>query len=200
MTRSIAYGLALTTACVATACVDVKADYNDWIIRTNYTRGNGVTETSDASSDAEGDGSVGGFTQTYFMACVSDLGDESVTEATEFTATATYSPPADEGGNGTFDFSDAALMVGATSLSQTVESPAVVNGSPVVGGFATVNFGAVTIPGAADPIGGADIVFSSLVLNFKVGPGDHICASLTGQLTSPDNEMLMPTTDRKSVV
>ena len=170
------------SAWLGTACVDPKTDYDDWLIRTTNLR-NQTAPENDASYEASLPD--GGFTQLYYMACVSQLTDSTITEATIFVANATFTP-AETGGGGTFDLTDTALQFGATNLSQTVGPQVVETGIPVsADGVAVINYGMTTIPAAANPLQNGIVVFGALTLTFQIGPGDNLCALATGNYTAP---------------
>jgi hypothetical protein len=181
----MAWFLALGTAALgggAGACVNPKGDYNDWISRTANAPTSGFP-TSDASTET---GPVGGFTQTYLMACTSELVQDDVKKATLFSATITYRPSG-PGLAGTLDFSNQSLKVGATSFSDQVGYVATVNNNTVTpDGRCDVHFGANTIPGSADPVNpGTDIIFTDSTLHLVITSQTQVCGDLSGDITSP---------------
>jgi len=165
------------------ACVNPKTDYDDYLART------ADAETTIPTGDASFDGLSGdaGFqNQSYVMACVSQSFNDSVTEPTLFVATASFMPT-DSTGDGTFNFTDQALVVGATDTTDLAPggSPTPINGSAVTGGKVDVVFGPTSVPAAADPIMEGPIVFSDDTLHFYIGPGVNLCAGLSGHTTEP---------------
>ncbi len=183
--RSAAAGAALLAASgwLGTACVDPKTDYDDWLIRTSNMRGQGVTPESDASYEASLPD--GGFTQLYYMACISQVTNASVSDPTVFVANATYTP-SDTGGGGTFDFTDAVLQYGATSLTQTAAASVPEMGIPVsADGVAVIDYGMTTIPASANPLQNGTVVFSALTLTFQIGPGHDLSANVTRAYAEP---------------
>jgi len=184
--RSAAAGMAILAASgwLGTACVDPKTDYDDWLIRTTYMR-NQTGPEQDASYEAALPD--GGFTQLYYMACVSQLNSGSIMTPTLFVATATFTPS--ESGGGSFDFTDTLLQASAMSLTQTVAAPVMETNVPVsADGVAIINYGPTTIAAAGNPLMTGEVDFSSLTLTFQIGPGDDLCANATGAYSMPISE------------
>jgi hypothetical protein len=180
-TAAASSGLGIALCAVAfVGCVDPKTDYDNWVASTVDAH---VVPTVDAGV-VEASLPEGGFTQTYAMACVSQIASDVISEATLFTATVTFTPSAT--GGGTVDFSDQTLMAGATSLSQLVGTPRTINGNPVApDGTFDVNFVESTFPGSANPVDGEDVDIQNCVLHFHLGPGTHLCSNLSGNLITP---------------
>jgi len=165
------------------ACVNPKQDYDDYLARTadaNFTPAN----TDDASFD--GSSADGGFaSQSYVMGCVSQATNGSVNDTTYFVATATFHA-SDTTGDGTFDFVDTALIATATDTTQSAGGDTIpINGSVVTGGKVDVVYGPTSIPASGDPLKIGPIVFSDTTLHFLIGPGTHLCATLSGDVTAP---------------
>jgi hypothetical protein len=172
------------------ACVNPKTDYDDFLARTADADLNGITPDEAGFDGYSGD--AGFMNQSYVMACVSQSFGDSVSDVILFYAEASFIPT-DANGDGTFDFSDTALVVGATNTSQSAGGgPMPINGSMVTGGQVNVVYGPTTIPGSADPIGDGPIVFSSDTLHFYIGPGVNLCGLLSGATTEPLVTMLNP--------
>jgi hypothetical protein len=180
---------ALSTAAAVTACVDPKKGYDDYLARTAdadtvFVPTDDAPFTFDASSGADA-----GFTnQSYVMACVSQIDQDSVAQTNYLSATATFTP-SDDQGNGTFDFTDTSLTLGPngtppTSTTATAAAPYHVPNSTVTGGKVDVVFGPNTIPAAAEPLG-TDVVFTDTTLHVLIGPGDALCATISGDVTAP---------------
>ncbi|HEY3820096.1 MAG TPA: hypothetical protein VGL81_23185 [Polyangiaceae bacterium] len=180
----------LAAVSVQAACVTPKDDLDSYETRTADSNFNGSTE-DDAGFDASG----AGFSNlNLVMACTSQLEPE-VVDATYFTITATFHAT-DTSGNGTFDFTDTALVLNAgptppTNSSDTVGVPAVVNGSVVTNGKVAVNFGATNVPAPASPLG-SEIDFSMTTLTILIQGGTLLCGNLGGVVTSPDSLTLNP--------
>jgi hypothetical protein len=190
-------GIGILTA----GCVDPKTDFDNWLARTEDAQSND-SPVDAAVARPEGSLPDQKFTQTYAMACVSQILNDDITEATVFTSTVTFTPTAT---GGIMDFSDQTLMAHATSLSQLVGTPRTVNGSPVnANGMCDVSFGETTFPGTSNVVG-QDVDIKDTVLHFMVGPGMQLCATLTGNMLQPVQTTLtasqniciyLPTTDQ----
>jgi hypothetical protein len=151
--------------------------------------GNDSAVSTEASMQESAPASQG-FTQLYFMACVSQLTDGTIATPTLFTATATFTPSA-SGSGGSLDFSDAVLQYSATSLSQTVAATVSEMGVPVAAdGTAVINYGPTTIPPAGNPLQNGEVDFSALILTFQIGPGTDLCANVTGAYSAPVSEQI----------
>jgi hypothetical protein len=166
------------------ACVDPKNDYDDYLSRTAAER---AAAGGDDGGTADAAAPDAGFSGQYVMACVSAPTGDSLADALFFVATVQYTPsPA--GGGGTLTYSNAPLQVGATNISQTVAPVNTVGPVPVgTDGTATVDFGAVTIPASADPLG-SDVVFTDSRLDFLISTADgsvQFCAGEAGSITAP---------------
>jgi len=183
--RSAALGTALSgsVAWLVIACVTPKNDYNDWLSSTDNVRGQGPTE--DAGS-FEGGLPDGGFTQLYYMGCISFLTNANVATPTRFVATATFTPSA-TGSGGTFDFTDTLLNYNATDLTQTAAAPVSETCMVAADGTCAIDYGAVTVVAAGSPLA-TEADFSDLTLHFQIGPGTDLCASASGAYTSPVGE------------
>jgi hypothetical protein len=178
------------------ACVNPKTDYDDFVARTADSVP--TVPADDAAIDNASPES--GFTGQYVMACVSQVSDGDPKDATYFQVTATFKPAA-SGVGGTFDFSDQALPLGPgsppappTSTAGAIGAVFTVLGSTVTAdGRCDVVFGPTVVPGAADAVVvGSDIDFTDSTLHFVIGPGSHLCADLSGTVTSPLNVTLVP--------
>jgi hypothetical protein len=180
-----AASLALLSAVALFACVDPKTDYDDYLARTVDADTIPVT-TDDASFDGVSGDASGFQGQNYVMACVSQTLMDNPAEPTLFVATASFMPT-DTMGDGTFNFTDTALVVGATNTTDLAGgAPTPVNGSTVTGGKVDVVFGPTTIPASADPlVGEGPIVFTADTLHVLIGPGSNLCATITGHTTMP---------------
>jgi hypothetical protein len=180
---------AVGTAALTAGCVDPQTDYDSWLSRTADARAAASNPPDAAPAPLDGSVPQQGFTQTYAMACVSQILNSDITEATLFTSTATFKPTAT---GGTFDFSDQTLLAHATSLSQLVGTPRTVNGTPVAAdGRCDVSFGDTTFPGSSNVVG-EDGEIQDTVLHFVIGPGTHLCASLSGNMVQPVTTALDP--------
>ncbi len=84
------------------------------------------------------------------------------------------------------------LVVGATSLDDTVGSALVAKGAVGPTGEADLALGAYTIPGGADPLLGTELDWSTGALHLVFGPGQAACAQLSAQLTHPIALVLSP--------
>jgi hypothetical protein len=169
---------------LAPACVDPRADYEDFIQRTNDARGRGFV--SDASA-IEASAIDGGFTGSYYAACLPELVAGNVTRALRFVATVTYVPTDPSSKRGTIDLQFVPLLKDATEMSQTVgpsfgtTAPAAVDDA---GNF-VADMGAPTVPAAANPISTNDAVFSNANFRGLLLGHDLFCADLFGQVVSP---------------
>ena len=176
--------LSAAASALLVSCVNPKTDYDDYLART--ADADITVPTEDASFDGLS-GDAGFMNQNYVMACVSESLQDDPTKPTLFIATASFLP-SDSTGDGTMNFSDQALVVGATDTTNLAGSdPVAINGSVVTGGKVDVNFGATSVPANADPLGLGPIVFSDNTLHIYIlqGPGNNLCATLSGDTTEP---------------
>jgi hypothetical protein len=183
---------ALLSAVSLVSCVNPKTDYDDYLART--ADADTTIPTDDASFDGLSGSDAGFMNQYYVMACVSQTLNDDPTKPTLFIATASF-VPSDSNGDGTFNFSDQALVVGATDTSSANLAgapPVAINGSMVTGGKVDVDFGMTSVPAAADPLMAGDIVFSDNTLHVYIGPGVNLCAKLSGTTTLPLPTVLDP--------
>src|SRR5579859_98628 len=112
-----ALGLLAATS-TASGCINVKQDYDDWYDRTGDAR---AAQPLVESGTFEGGLPEGGFDDTYFMACVSQIASSDITKATLFAAHVVYAPNGD-GTGGQLTFSNQPLnsyQHTPTSLSDT---------------------------------------------------------------------------------
>src|SRR5258708_7939978 len=86
--------LLVVTGLGAGGCVTPKSDYEDWLARTGDARAAQPVVDSGAFEAALPDG---GFDNTYFMACASQIVGSDITKATLFAAHAVYTPSAGGG-------------------------------------------------------------------------------------------------------
>jgi hypothetical protein len=184
-TRNLGLAVALTlatfAACLSAGCVSPKSDYDDWLSRTADARAAGPT-VNDASFDAALDG---GFQQTYFMFCVSQLTSESVNESTIFVSNITYTPSGGGGQSGTLTVQNTSLPIGATDMTQTIGAPGKSTCTVSPDGRCDAPFGPSVVPAAGDPLGTGDITFTDSTLHFVIGSQTELCAHLGGDLTTP---------------
>jgi hypothetical protein len=185
LSLAVALTLASCAACLSGACVNPQNDYNDWFARTGDAR-NAAPSVNEASFDAELDGS---FQQTYLMACVSQLAQESIAKATIFNSQIKYDPSGGGGQSGALTVTNQSLKVGATSMSQDLVGTAGGSSCTVsADGRCTAPFGPSVVPGIANPVfPGQDIVFTDSTLFFVVGSQTQLCAHLGGDITAPLN-------------
>ena len=177
--------LGVVALLAAPACVDPRADYEDFVQRTNDARGHGFV--SDASA-IEASAIDGGFTAAYYLACLPELVAGNVTRTLRFAATVTYTPKDASSKKGTLDIQLVSLVKGATDLSQTVgASFGTSEPTPVdeAGNF-DASMGAPTVPAAANPISTNDAVFSRASLKGTLLGHDFFCSDLLGQVVSPE--------------
>ena len=175
---------ALLSAASLFSCVNPKTDYDDYVART--ADADTTVPTEDASFDGLSGSDAGFMNQNYVMACVSQSIMDDPTKPTLFIATASFIP-SDSNGDGTFNFSDQALVVGSTDTSSAniAAPPVAVNGSMVTGGKVDVVFGMTSVPAASDPLMLGPILFSDNTLHVYIGPGVNLCANLSGHTTEP---------------
>jgi hypothetical protein len=164
----------------AAGCVDPKQDYDDWLARTNDLRG-----AQSASDGGQFDVSLsGGFTQTYFMACLASIFQGNLNDVLLFQTKLTFTPAA--GGGGTLAWTDVALVKQATDLSQTVGTPVSAMGTVTADGHCDVAFPDQTIiPAAADPLMPSDIIIKSSTFQLLVGSANQVCANLNAEILQP---------------
>ena len=189
--------LSAAASALLVSCVTPKTDYDDYLART--ADADTTLPTEDASFDGLSGSDAGFMNQNYVMACVSQSVSDNPNQPTLFIATASFIP-SDSNGDGTFNFSDQALVVGATDTSSAnIAGPLVaINGSMVTGGKVDVNFGMTSVPAAADPLMLGPIIFSDNTLHVYIGPGtarpipSNLCAQLSGDTTEPLATVLDP--------
>jgi hypothetical protein len=191
----LGFGL-LAAASAASGCVNVKQDYDDWYNRTGDARSAQVVIDS---GTFEASLPEGGFDDTYFMACVSQIASSDITKATLFAAHATYTPNG-AGTGGQLTFYNQPLnsyQHTPTSLSDTAgPAPAPVTVPVDAEGKADLDFGPSTVPGADNAVTGQQVIFAAdATLHFIIGPGTSICATLTGEITQPFAITLDPSRD-----
>ena len=174
------------------ACVNPKNDYDDYLARTADADTTPPVEDAGTFDGTAGD--AGFQNQAFVMACLSEL-EPTIPYATYFVGTATFDSTG--GGNGTLDFSDVAIALsnnGAsppTSITDTVGTPATVNGTVVTGGKASIVFGPTNVPAAASPLG-SEIVFTDSTLTVLIQDDALLCGNLAGDVTEPDILTLNP--------
>jgi hypothetical protein len=188
-----AFGIALLAA---GGCVNVKQDYDDWYDRTGDAR---AVQTVVDGGTFEASLPEGGFDDTYFMACVSQIASSDITKATLFAAHAVYTPNGD-GTGGQLTFSNQPLisyMHTPTSLSDTAgPAPAPVTVPVNSDGTAQINFGPSTVPASDNAVTDQEVQFAAdATLHFIIGPDTAICATLTGDITQPFPIVLDPNRD-----
>jgi len=183
---------ALLSAAALLSCVNPKTDYDDYLART--ADANTTLPTDDASFDGLSGNDAGFMSQNYVMACVSQTLGDNPAKPTLFIATASFIP-SDSNGDGTFNFSDQALNVGATDTSSAniAGPPVAISDSMVTGGKVDVVFGDTSVPAAANPLMDGDITFSDNTLHVYIGPGVNLCAQLSGTTVLPLPTTLDPT-------
>jgi hypothetical protein len=118
----------------------------------------------------------------YFMSCLSSLAAGNVGEANNFVAHFSFTAM---GKGGTVMFDNQSIVVGATSLSQTVGMDYSETGTVSADGTASLVFGSTTIPSAANPFNSGDVVFTDSTLSVIVQSPSRICGSLTGNIVMP---------------
>ncbi len=189
--------LGATSALVlgAASCVNPQQDFNDYLARAADAQGppssTGVVEASavDAALLHPPDAAVND--TRYVMACETTFG-QSAAEAFLFVATMTFTPSA--GGGGTATLQAQSLPVGA----KTVDGPVgdvfhFSSGKVAADGTARLLLpGTTTIPAAANPVGGQDVVASNLGVDLRLFADGTACAGLEGQITAPVSTLLTP--------
>jgi len=186
----------LTAASAVSGCINVKQDYDDWYDRTGDARSAQVVVDS---GTFEASLPEGGFEDTYFMACVSQIASSDITKATLFAAHVVYTPNGD-GTGGQLTFYNQPLnsyQHTPTSLSDTAgPAPAPVTVPVDSDGKADINFGPSTVPAADNAVTGQQVEFASdAALHFIIGPGTAVCSTLTGHITQPFPITLDPARD-----
>jgi hypothetical protein len=186
----------LAAASTASGCINVKQDYDDWYDRTGDAR---AAQPVVDSGTFEASLPEGGFDDTYFMACVSQIASSDITKATLFAAHVVYTPNGD-GTGGQLTFSNQPLnsyQHTPTSLSDIAGPAATPVTTPVdADGKAAIVFGPSTVPGADNAVTGQDVLFAAdATLHFIIGPGTAVCSTLTGDITQPFKITLDPSRD-----
>jgi hypothetical protein len=166
-------------------CVNPQKDFDGYVQvasdrRAQSSAGSGGTGGSAGGGQA-GDGQGGASTVDlsgkFISYCLSSLGVgdpmKSLLLATEFEQTGS-----------SLSVKLTPLKIGASSLSEILGTATTAKADIASNGF-TINFGTVSIPGAANPISGSDIEIANTVFAAKIQSSDHVCAELGGQLTKP---------------
>jgi hypothetical protein len=168
----------------AVACVDPRADYDDFVNRTGDIRG--VTNTTDAAVQ-EAAAIDGGFTQAPFLvACLPRLVGGNVLKALRFAAKMSYTPNSTSTKAGKLDLVFTPLAVSATDMSGQVGAEISSLGVTVRDdGRFDAPIGATTVLAAANPISANDIGFSDITLRGDLLRSDFACAELDGTIILP---------------
>jgi hypothetical protein len=119
------------------------------------------------------------------MACVSELASEDIHKATIFTSNITYTPSGGGGQSGSMTITNTSLVVGATSMTQTVGTPGNASCTVSADGRCDAPFGPSVIPASANPVVPGDIVFTGSALHFVIASETQLCAHLSGTVTAP---------------
>jgi hypothetical protein len=146
-----------------------------------------VASSGDSDSDGASDGGVSD-SQPYVMACALE---PFVGSPVIFYAVTARLDPSATGDGGTLDFSETALVAGATSTSETTGVTTTVVGTVVTGGMATVQLGATNVPPAASPEGRM-FAFADTTLQVLLDGERLVCANLGGELIESTDVTLEP--------
>ncbi len=125
----------------------------------------------------------------YFGACLTTLAAGRIDRVLRFYSEVKYTP--DTGGNATVELKLTALKLGpnntappTVSKSETVGNTYTTTRSAAPRGIYQAPLGNVTVPGAANPISGRDILIEQAAApgHFAVG---KFCSQLSGHVTQP---------------
>jgi hypothetical protein len=192
-------GLALVTFVALVGCVTPLNDYQDFLARTADARAPVAMPppTTDASTPAMDasmpivDGAIpeGGFSGTYYMACLTPLSGGDISMALSFDVTLQVTPLPDGGGS-SVTLTTLALVVQATNLSQVAPRAmrTVATGTVDDTGVGWVVYTVPTvIPGGADPVvPGSDIdINAGAEYQLHITSPTDICAGFLAQVTKP---------------
>jgi len=84
-----------------------------------------------------------------------------------------------------FSFQPLSLDIGSTDTPrEEVGEPIVITGVPITDGTFTINFGEVTVSGAANPISGGNIV-ATIILEGRILSDNAWAGTVTGMATAP---------------
>ena len=178
-------GATLLAGAIVVACVTPENDYKDW-----QGRIANVEQELPEASVAEGGVIEGGldtaFSQQYVMACGTQLAPGDVTKATYYLVSIQFAPGSP--GLGSVTLTDQALIVGATGISGSnlVGASGTTTCTVQSDGTCAASFGPSVVPAAADAeIANTEVDFADSTLHLVIGSETQICASLSGDVTSP---------------
>jgi hypothetical protein len=213
--------LAITAPVIAiAACVTPKDDYEDFLNRTADARAallsppvvdaGSMQEASPTEASSQGDGASqtdapasgipdGGFTGTYYMACMTPLSNGDVTKKLELVVTLQVTP-VDGGGGDQVALTTLALTTvpnPATNISEVSPRavPYTATGTLNQKGVGAVIYSVATVtPGDADPIvPGSDIhINAGAEYQLTITSPTQICGGFQGQSTTPIPQTLVP--------
>lgn len=163
----------------AFACVDPRADYDDYLARTETQRGPIPVAVSDASF--EGAAPDGGFSSDYYVACLPSIALGNLQKTLKFRASVVYTA------TNTINITMYPIKAGAADLSETIGAPLVKNDTPVTAdGKFVADFGTPGIDGPANPISGNPITFGKCIMEgYLTEPPAKFCAELNALIVKP---------------
>lgn len=175
---------------VASACVNPQGDFDNYADKTAPYRENGAKDAAapDAAPPTE---AVQGL---YFGSCLSTLAFFRLDRVLRFYTQTTFTPDA-SGGGGHLVMKLTPLKLGPTvngvssppttvSQSETVGSTFTLDSPTTPQGSYSGSLGEVTVPGAANPISGRDIVIEGTALAGRFAK-ERFCGQLSGNVVKP---------------
>ncbi len=182
----------LLPLCLAAACANPKADYEDFVNRTNGVRGSDASVPDVQVDVSASDLDISG---TWLGACLpKDIGSDPAYALIfyvdiKFTA---------EASGGKLDITFNPLKDDSTKmdLAQTCSPPFSAKGVTVsAGGAFDAVVGAITIDGTCQRIGASTLQLTDIVFKSRITSKDRFCAEIDGKLTSPFTIDLNPPGD-----
>lgn len=164
---------------VLAACVDPKGDYKTYVDRTRDLRGapvvdSGEVEVGDADPAAD-------FSGTFLASCLPAAAGGNASQSFLFYVETVVTDGA------TLDIEITPILETATTFakSQTVGTPQVAKGIPIVDGTWNAVIGDATVPGESQRIGPSPIVIRNYAYAGRTLSRDRLCAELSGEVISP---------------
>jgi len=183
MHRRFIFSLLASLSALA-GCANPKAEYDDFVERTNTIRGgdSAVADTTPpdvTASDLD-------ITGTWLGACLPNNIASNPEVALLFMVEAKFT--AEASGGGKVDITMTPMKDTATKMDKSETSGASFGktGIPVAtNGQFTLDVGDITIPGDAQRIGASTLKLTGIVFKNQISAKDKYCAEIDGKLVSP---------------
>jgi hypothetical protein len=177
---------------MSAACVDTQADFDSYNQRTAAFRDIAPTDGGGVDSAPPAVAVEG----LYFGACLSKLAAGRIDRVLRFYTETKFTPDA-TGGTGKISLKLTPMKLGAgngppptVSKDQVVGPVNTVTDAPTnAKGVYAANIGTVTVPGAANPISGRDIIVEMASVPGRFAK-EKFCSQLIGHVTQPTDIQL----------